>query len=167
MFQNFFLIVCEFFGYLFCVVCCLDYFTWLIALVNSCFVLVLVWCSLFAIPCPNFCCSSLNNVVSLAWWCCSIVLLLLLNIVVPPCSMLLFFFVWHCCSMFNANVPLIQCYCSLFNDVVLLFVHLQHDLFKYLFATPMMLLFFTPYSTLLLLNRQWCSFAHSSSMWFA
>jgi len=147
------------------VVCCLDYFTWLVVLVSSCFALVLVWHSLLSPLYLNSYCSLLNSVVPLAWWCCPTMLFLLLDIIIPY-SMLLFL-AWRCCSfcstllllcsfivdMVHSSTSLLCSWCccfilliqhcsSLINNVVFLHIHPQHSLLRYLFVTLMMLLFF-------------------------
>lgn len=109
------------------VVCCLDYFAWLIALVNSCFVLILVWYSLLVIPCLNFCCSLFNNVVPLAWWCCFSCSMVLFDSVAPvaqhvvPCSILLLLLVRCCCFFFCSTLLLhVQCKCSSYSMLLFL-----------------------------------------------
>jgi hypothetical protein len=91
----------------------------IIAFTNPCSIL-LVRCSLLNIPCWRyyyFYYSLLNAAIALVVPCLMMLLLLLF---------LLLFLIQHCYS---------SC-CSLLDIVAFPFVHLGHNLFKYLFATP-------------------------------
>jgi len=101
-------------------VACLVLLAWRSLLMLLLFLLFLVWCYLFNAPCWRYYCFyySLFEVAIVLG--APLMMLLLLLLLVRWCSS-------SCCSFYC---------CYLLNIVDFSFIRLEHNLFKYLFATP-------------------------------